>query len=468
MGLSNVFRKVSAIPPKLKPVNSQNGPVKQKKKCLCQMLYIVLFWSRIFGLTPISWSHPRGRDFIREDGQCQFHISKFWMTYSVVLAVIYNSLFYQTQEDTAEADDVFELLFALNECIYMVFSTLLTIFAILRSWHLVETLNSIAPFLQRGLMCQSSKMALMRTSRVGIGMIFFQMLLQFGALLFMSWNDDFVNHHELKDIMGRLVHNIPFMFYYLFCTISAMYVSLFMCFETAMLQALTNGMLRPDAFSQGASLKIGRCTGSHMNTLKADMETDLLREELDSFRRFHEKLRLSVNSANQALNPQITIHLFIELGVVIMHLFSIVLYFNQETDPVKEGEYTGIYSTSDVYAIFLLDIMFISLHSAGLLLFLFAATGLKMSVIITLRQTAKSLGMIKYLRFIFQQAGPQQQLSDYSSKHLGPEEYAEMRLFGLKLEHIPVQFMAGRFFVIDVTLLAPVSLSIAIPIQKLG
>lgn len=54
--------------------------------------------------------------------------------------------------------------------------------------------------------------------------------------------------------------------------------------------------------------------------------------------------------------------------------------------------------------------------------------------------------------------GPRQQITEYSSKRLTAEEFAELRLFALKLEYAPAELTAGRLFTIDISLLAPVSL----------
>lgn len=56
-----------------------------------------------------------------------------------------------------------------------------------------------------------------------------------------------------------------------------------------------------------------------------------------------------------------------------------------------------------------------------------------------------------------QQIGIMQQLNDYSSKHLDPEIYAELKLFYMKMIFAPAELFANRFFTLDISLLAPVS-----------
>lgn len=54
------------------------------------------------------------------------------------------------------------------------------------------------------------------------------------------------------------------------------------------------------------------------------------------------------------------------------------------------------------------------------------------------------------------------QLNDYSSKHLDPVVYAELKLFYMKMVFAPAELMASRFFSVDISLLAPVSESLFI------
>lgn len=63
------------------------------------------------------------------------------------------------------------------------------------------------------------------------------------------------------------------------------------------------------------------------------------------------------------------------------------------------------------------------------------------------------------LNSILQQIGIMTQLNDYSSIHLDPEIYAELKLFYMKMIFAPAELFASRFFTLDISLLAPVSAS---------
>ena len=52
-----------------------------------------------------------------------------------------------------------------------------------------------------------------------------------------------------------------------------------------------------------------------------------------------------------------------------------------------------------------------------------------------------------------------QQLNDFTYKHLDPDIYAEVKLFYMKMVFSPAELYANRFFTLDISLLAPVSIS---------
>lgn len=202
-------------------------------------------------------------------------------------------------------------------------------------------------------------------------------------MLFMSWNDKFTSHFSLSDVINRVVQNVPFMFYYLFTTICAIFVGLFMCFDTTMLQTLNyeefkmqlkvTGELRlNDTEDEGSSgyntMKIVRCRGRHMNVVKHASINSTVMDDLDQLRRLHECIRDSLVCANDAFNPQIAIHLFIVLTVLVMHLYSVILYTNI---PDK---------TPDQFTDFCINWLFVIVHTIGLLMFLLSCQGIRASV----------------------------------------------------------------------------------------
>lgn len=361
---------------------SKTAPAK--KKCLCEMLSVTLWLSRLFGIAPISWQHPESRQFFREDGQCEFYVSRWWILYTISLTVAYNTLFIHSYKfSDVDMTQLSQVLTAVNSWSYYVFATILSVVAIAKAPALCECLNDVTPFLRKGLLCAHAKSTVLRTSRIGFILIVMQLLLQYVAIFFMAWNDQFESHLTFGAFIDKSVHNVPFMFYYLFSTICAIFVGLFMCFDTTMFQTLNFEQFQVELKATGTlhweevddevsggfnTMKIVRCRGRHLNVLKHTLIKSGIMEDLDALRRLHETIRDSLVSANNAFNPQITIHLFIELTVLVIHLYTVILYMNV---PDK---------TTDQFTAYCIDWLFVVVHTIGLLIFLLSCQGIRASV----------------------------------------------------------------------------------------
>lgn len=348
------------------------------------MLLVTLWMSRLFGIAPIAWRHPKSRQFVREDGQCEFFVSTWWTIYSIVLLLAYNTLFFHAYDFTQD-EEWSEILRSVNSWAYYSFASILSIIGILKARALCAALNEVSNYLRQGLLCAHAKLTILRTSRIGFILIILQLFIQYGALVFMAWNDDFDSHVSFDDFIDKIVHNVPFMFYYLFSTIFSIFVGLFMCFDTTMLQTLhydeikmklhTTGEMHVDSSDEEdegersfSTMKIVRCKGRHLNVLKHSCANTSVMDDLDMLRRLHEEIRQSMIRANDAFNPQVAIHLFIELTVLVMHLYSVILYSNV---PNKN---------TDIFTIYCIDWLFVIVHTTGLLIFLLSCQGIRASV----------------------------------------------------------------------------------------
>ena len=348
------------------------------------MLRVTLLVSRLFGIAPIAWRHPPNRAFFREDGQCEFYVSRWWTFYTVCITVGYNAMFI-TSFDFSGTDmkQLSQVLNAVNSWSYYIFSTVLSLLAIDKAEALAECLNDVSPFLRKGLLCCHTKSTITRTSRLGFVIVISQLAFQYAALFLMAWNDQFDSPLRLRDFIDKSVHNVPFMFYYLFSSICSIFVGLFMCFDTTLLQTLNFEQLQEelrrtgeipmedieDDISSGFNtMEIVRCRGRHLNVLKQGFICTGIMEDLDGLRRLHESIRDSLVVANSAFNPQIVIHLFIELTVLVLHLYKVILYMNV---PDK---------TTAQFTAYFIDWLFVVVHTIGLLIFLLSCQGIRASV----------------------------------------------------------------------------------------
>jgi hypothetical protein len=205
-------------------------------------------------------------------------------------------------------------------------------------------------------MCDDSKSNLKVAIRSGISLLILQLFLQIAAYSFVTFNEKLKSKMEGLNYIELLVHNVPFMFYHLFCTISSVYVEFFNCFKKVMVQALRKKIM--------ISTDDQWCVGTH-DLIK---QKQSLSADIDCLRRMHESIRESMMAFNNSLNPQILIHQFIELLVMVMHLYSVIMFFSTET------------RTPELYTIFCMDVLFIFVHSCALVVFLKSANNIKVTV----------------------------------------------------------------------------------------
>lgn len=368
--------------------NPEKYVLRSKQKCLCGILRPVLIICRSLGLAPFDWTHPKGNNFIKEDGQCHFSISKFWMCYSIMFPIILIILYYKLN-DFSFAND-YHTLSNVSDIGYVTFTTVQAYLGILKSRKLLNVLNSISPFLQRGLFCESSKLSLKHALKVRIFIILFYLGSQWGVIILFglygatnpNWAIDFC-----RSILSNTIHNIPFIFCNLFSTVVVVYVTLFMCFETAMLQVLTNCVSHDTTNEPNGIFKwvhcSGSCKGYHLDLLNDGKNIGTLSEDLDGLRRFHESIRMSLTAANEAFNPQLVIHLGVELVAITTSLYCIIWFYNLDE------------TSMDTVVLNYLECIYVVSHLFALVMFLKSVHGIKTTVNI---EYFVFFGIIDYLK----------------------------------------------------------------------
>jgi hypothetical protein len=324
---------------------SISKPVAAKKTtCLCQMLHVTLLWTRIFGLSPINWTPPKKSE-TEIPHKCTFVVSKAWKIYSFWLLLVYSVVYYQYAIAGFRTDNYTQLLFDLNKVLYVSFGFVLTFWGLRNASQLVEALSQVAIYVQDGWMCDGSKANVRTTVWQGIVAVMLQLVLQASTYLF-------TNTKEALDIYRYIIHNVPFMFYYLFCIVCSILMALFRCFDTQLMGVLQGQM----------SDQSKQCTSPH--EFKSGPYGNRA-AQIDQLRRIHEKIRSSMVDFNAAMNPQILIHQFIELLVIVMHLYSIIMFFGL---PLR---------TPELYSTFFMDCLFVVVHACALVIFFSAADRIK-------------------------------------------------------------------------------------------
>lgn len=330
----------------------------EKKECMCDSFSKVLFWCRWFGITPIKKIPHKGeKTFVQEDAGCLIMSYKGYrylfcgmiLSYTFGYIGVYH---YESNHCTERCN-----LIIFIQWIYLTYAILITAFGILNAPIFVKVFNQNTDFLRLGLFCDGSKKLLTRFVIVVCVVGLFQILLQISLKIYMF------------PIISEIIYNVwmtyiicvPFLFCFFFCSSMIFYVVLLNCFESY-LDYVLNG---------GKSLNRNRkyCNPTyHMSSVSHD---DFF-SNADFVRRLHESIRLSLMRTNRALNPQILIHLSVEILVTILHLYSVIVYFTSGTKATQQRFIDNFF-----------DVLFIVNHIFFILVFLFCAQAVKSTVSIT-------------------------------------------------------------------------------------
>ena len=213
-----------------------------KKDCLCEVLRPMLTISRWFCLLPIKWTHLKDQKDPNDDGLCHFSLSFLYIVFGIIT---FYSYFLEFNNFVVKYDDVLELLAMLNQGIYAFLSVVLLCYGIFRAKRMAVTLNGIAKLMQRGLMCESSYLCLKKKIKIGKHIVNCQFAAQILGFILIMYFNIYTDVHmdKYNNIFMRtsasFSHYVFFLFYYLSCSVCLIYVHLFACFESTLIQRIS-------------------------------------------------------------------------------------------------------------------------------------------------------------------------------------------------------------------------------------
>lgn len=361
--------------PKLVPIINAVGIEESRyttkdKKCLCDSLHQMILMCRLFGLLPISCVRHKSGDkkFNQEIRECEFFVSKAWKVFTVFLIIfhfgeMYGSYYYNTFMCTEGC-----WIRMISQWIYLSCGILLSLFGLLNAPIFVQTLNDLGEFIRLGLFCEGSKRSLRRFILFGniLGAIQLSLQVMLKFYILVMYTDE--KESLLLHVFTVIVYNIPFVFYFLFCGMIFTYVTIFYCFEK-FLDITLNGPKPQSQLKAPGMLDLNLCC----QTFHRDLVTDGCDffENADFVRRLHERIRTSLLRMNRAFNPQILIQVSVELLVIVMHLYTIIVYNTSHEANVTEQRFFDN----------CLDCLFTISHILFLIFFLFCAQAVKSTVI---------------------------------------------------------------------------------------
>lgn len=213
-----------------------------KRDCLCEALKPMLKLTRQFFLSPIKWKHLEEQLVPIDVELCHFELSSWHVFYSILN---FAGSIHEFTQLTFDYDDIEELLSMVNQIIYAILSSGLVCYGVFRARNLSRTLNGIVKLIQSGVMCKSSQMYLKRKIKIGSNLVYFQFILQIIGFFFILYFNIFmdIRMDKYNDIFMRncvsMSHSVFILFYYLTCAISLIYMHLFICFESTLIQRIS-------------------------------------------------------------------------------------------------------------------------------------------------------------------------------------------------------------------------------------
>lgn len=225
-----------------------------------------------------------------------------------------------------------------------------------RAKKMANSLNQIAPIIKSGLMCDSAAKIIVGLEFMFTGLIIINLFIQFASLCYLNASEIYITNWNIDRFVVRLVSNIPFMFYLKFCTISALYIAFFGCFEKVVIKTLGFQPVHPlkDVHETNNRMVLFGCIKYNI----CNEEHDIGPLTVEKLRCLHELICVSIRKTNNALNPQLLLLLTMELAVLVIHWYSVIIYL----------KYNNISSLTNTINLF--NWIFILTHSIGIFLFL--------------------------------------------------------------------------------------------------
>lgn len=315
---------------------------------------------------------------------CVFRKSNLWILYSlVIISGHLYKLIFGTDILTFDASrPLREVLYDINNIIYLVFATVLTTLNMIKYPNFARAFNKLCPLVKEpGLLCNSTLLTFRNVQAGYVLILMVVMGIEFGVLFWLHESESYETHFDLNFIISRTIYYFPFVFYLLFFSTCSLFVCVLACYEKLVMNALHFRPVHPlpeidetnNTHYFVGLFAYNICKEEHTCSEKMLKMTPT--ELLEYLRFFHEDLSQLMYELNSCMNPQLLFHTTVELAVLIVHWYEVVMYITYE----KATPYTS--------TINFLNWVFAISHSIGLFLFMKNAQELKNMVsIITVPQ----------------------------------------------------------------------------------
>lgn len=305
---------------KLKP----NG--SQEKLCVCKIMHHMILICKLFGIIPATTHHMHG--------VCIFNLSRKWIAYSILLIAIVTAQIAYSMDirKFAKFKHITILLNDITDIMYSALVIVLNLCNIIRSARSVKYLNLASKVMKEVNLCTSVGQLTIKVGWSIIGMGATMISVQFIALGYMNFSEQYQSNFDLNLFINRAIQNYIVVFVIsILCAINIVIGSL-ACFEKLTRSCLKYSPVHPlktivetnNVRNFLGFFKYEICKENH--PVPAKLSKLMPAEQVEYLRQLHEDICLAVYEYNSCLSPQLLCTIVTLLIVLIVQLYSVIIY----------------------------------------------------------------------------------------------------------------------------------------------
>lgn len=226
--------------------------------------------------------------------------------------------------------------FLMNSTFYLI---LITIY---RSRKIVAAVNKLSELSEQDVLCLT---ALRKHNVIGkhyVGFILTCYIIQYSAIFALNFIDMFDTNWNYDRLIMPVVHTTFLLIQGNFACICALYLSLITCYDNKVENSLNIDSMHPvQDFEDSKSIRAPFYIRYRICGEKHIKKTTTNVELLEYLQKLFKDIKINLDTLNDAFNPQILIYMTCELGVLVMHIYAVIIFmtFNETTPSDKTNNF---------------------------------------------------------------------------------------------------------------------------------
>lgn len=344
--------------------HAKNNTIKpilnlKKKICLCESMKVVQYFSKLFGLFPLSTRHEKGR--------CTFHRCLYSIAWAIILVVLLIlHLFFYAEFSVISTKNVLPVIMnGITDLTYYCYFIMIISVNCMKASSWAKVYNDLSKITRFGILCDSALNVIKNLDTTFFSFFVILIVADVCILSYLHYSVSYETKFNIGFVMGKLIQNGVLLFYVIVLTKIAILIGAFTCFEKLSLNALKYKEIYPMKKITGSdntqdififfSYKV--CDSDH-DILSPELLKLSTAEMIEYLRILHEEISEIMCSINNCFNPLFLMHVVIEIILLVINWYSVIIGL----------AYT--FNSPDADTIFVLNVEYTILHSVGLFIFL--------------------------------------------------------------------------------------------------